>query len=301
MEKKTLTVFTPTYNRARTLFRTYTSLCRQTSRDFEWLVIDDGSMDNTRSLVSEWIEEGNIPIRYIYQENQGMHGAHNTAYANMDTLLCTCIDSDDYMPDDAVEKIISFWNNNGADKYAGFMGLDIKENGQVCGTTFPEGLKETTLREYYEKLGGRGDKKLVYRTAVVKKYPKYPLFEGEHYVGLGYLYHLIDQDYPLLVLNEPLVVVEYLDSGSSRNMWRQYWNNPKGFAFYKILDIKQCRSWKLKVKNNIQYVAHSIRAHNKHFLAESPTKFLTLVCLVPGCLLFLYNGYMVKRNKKYKA
>lgn len=104
--EKTLTIFTPAYNRAHTIGRTYESLCRQTCKDFEWLIVDDGSSDNTRALVEGWIKENRIPIRYIYQQNQGMHGAHNTAYRNIETELNTCIDSDDYMPDDAVEKII---------------------------------------------------------------------------------------------------------------------------------------------------------------------------------------------------
>ena len=99
-----LTVFTPTYNRAHTLPRTYASLKNQDSFCFEWLIIDDGSTDNTRELVESWIAENKIPIRYHYQENQGMHGAHNTAYRLINTELNTCIDSDDYMPDDA-EKV----------------------------------------------------------------------------------------------------------------------------------------------------------------------------------------------------
>ena len=105
---KTLTIFTPTYNRAHTLVRTYNSLCQQTCKDFEWLIIDDGSTDNTRVVVEKWICNSDFKIRYIYQENQGMHGAHNTAYRNITTELNTCIDSDDYMPIDAVENIISF-------------------------------------------------------------------------------------------------------------------------------------------------------------------------------------------------
>ena len=113
---KTLTIFTPAYNRARTLPRTYESLLRQTCKDFEWLVIDDGSTDGTRELVEDWIKEKKIPIRYIHQKNQGMHGAHNTAYRNISTELNTCIDSDDYMPDDAVEKIVRFWERYGSDK-----------------------------------------------------------------------------------------------------------------------------------------------------------------------------------------
>ena len=174
---KTLTEFTPAYNRSNTLVRTYESLCRQTSKDFCWLIIDDGSIDDTKEIVLKWIQENKIDIRYIYQNNQGMHGAHNTAYRNIHTELNTCIDSDDYMPDDAVEKIISYWKKNGSKKYAGIIGLDQSENGGIIGSKFPEQVKETTLKAFYEG-GGTGDKKLVYRTDVIKKYPEYPIFEG---------------------------------------------------------------------------------------------------------------------------
>ena len=138
---KTLTIFTPAYNRAHTIGRTYESLCRQTCKDFEWLVIDDGSSDNTRALVEGWIKEDKIPVRYIYQQNQGMHGAHNTAYRNIATELNTCIDSDDYMPDDAVEKIVTFWKQYGSDRYAGIIGLDQTMDGKIIGTKFPADRK----------------------------------------------------------------------------------------------------------------------------------------------------------------
>ena len=88
----TLTVFTPAYNRAYTLHKCYESLLKQTCKDFMWLIIDDGSTDNTKELVEGWIKENKINIKYIYQENQGMHGAHNTAYENIDTELNMCID-----------------------------------------------------------------------------------------------------------------------------------------------------------------------------------------------------------------
>ena len=100
-----ITVFTPTYNRAYTLHKCYESLKRQTNKNFIWLIIDDGSSDNTKDLVKEWIEENKISIKYIYQDNKGMHGAHNTAYENITTELNICIDSDDYMPEDSIEKI----------------------------------------------------------------------------------------------------------------------------------------------------------------------------------------------------
>ena len=100
----TLTVFTPTFNRAYCLHLCYESLLRQTCTDFEWLVVDDGSTDNTRALVNGWIQDGKISVRYIYKENGGMHTGYNTAYDNIDTELAVCIDSDDYMPDDADRK-----------------------------------------------------------------------------------------------------------------------------------------------------------------------------------------------------
>lgn len=295
-----LTVFTPAYNRAHTLPRTYESLLRQTCQDFEWLIVDDGSTDNTRELVDAWSQEGRISIRYVYQENQGMHGAHNTAYKNIETPLNVCIDSDDYMPDDAVEKIIKFWKEKGSDRYAGFMGLDIRQDGRVIGARFPEGLKESTLRGYYEDYHGSGDKKIVYRTDVITRYPEYPIFSGEKYVGLAYKYNLVDEDYPLLLLNEPLVVVEYQDDGSSRGMWRQYWNNPKGFAFIRKFDMVRTHLWKRKLMDNIHYVSHSIRSKNKAFIKDSPMKILTILSIIPGLCLYLVNRKKVLQGVLYK-
>ncbi|MCQ2267586.1 MAG: glycosyltransferase family 2 protein [Bacteroidaceae bacterium] len=295
---KTLTVFTPAYNRAHTIGRTYESLCRQTSQDFEWLVVDDGSQDNTKELVEEWIKENKISIRYIYQQNQGMHGAHNTAYANIQTELNTCIDSDDYMPDNAVEKIVTFWKEHGSDKYAGILALDQEENtGKIIGTKFPEDMKESTLQGFYAA-GGKGDKKLVYRTDVINKYPPYPLFEGERYVGLAYKYMLIDQDYKLLTLNEPLVIVEYQADGSSYNMFKQYWRNPKGFAFFRKTEMVTTKSLKRKFMVCIHYVSSSIISKNKKFIQESPCKFLTLMAIPAGYILYLKIKQSVKNDVK---
>ena len=131
--KPTLTVFTPTFNRAHTLCRTYQSLCRQTCMDFNWLIIDDGSTDDTRELVSDWINVEKIKIKYVYKENGGLHTGYNKAIDVIDTELCVCIDSDDWMPDDAVEKILSFWDKNKRDDVAGIMGLDFYADGKPIG------------------------------------------------------------------------------------------------------------------------------------------------------------------------
>lgn len=288
METKTLTIFTPAYNRAHTLHRCYESLKKQSCKDFVWLIIDDGSTDNTADLAKKWQSESNdFEIKYICKANGGMHTAHNTAYENIDTQLNVCIDSDDCMADEAVKKIIDFWKENGSDKYAGIVGLDADFNNRIIGEKFDDSLKATTLSAYYRN-GGKGDKKLVYRTDVIKKYPPYPVFEGEKYVSLGYKYLLCDQDYELLVLNEILCNVEYQEDGSSRNMYKQYLRNPKGFAFMRKIDMLYNKTFKENVKTCIHYVSSSIISHNSKFIKESPKKVLTILAIPLGVALTVY-------------
>lgn len=294
---KLLTIFTPAYNRAHTIGRTYQSLLNQTCKDFLWLIVDDGSTDGTKKLVEGWIRENKIPITYIYQENQGMHGAHNTAYKNITTELNTCIDSDDWMPHDAVEKIINAWKEHRHENYAGIIGLDQTADGKLIGTNFPENLKETTLQGFYEA-GGQGDKKLVYRTDIIKQYPEYPLFKGERYVGLAYKYMLIDQDWKLITLNEPLVTVEYQLEGSSFSMYRQYWNNPKGFAFFRKTEMICTKSLKRQFIVCAHYVSSSIISKNWGFIKESPKKMMTIIATPLGLGLYLFIRRKVKKNKK---
>lgn len=290
-----LTVFTPTYNRAHTLLRTYQSLCQQNCKDFVWLIIDDGSMDNTRELVKKWQEEQNdFKIKYIYKENGGMHTAHNIAYENIDTELNMCIDSDDCLAENAINDILSTWDKIKDCGYAGIIGLDSDLKGNIIGKAFPRDLKETTLGSYYAK-GGEGDKKLIYRTDVIKKYPPYPVFEGEKYVALAYKYRLIDQDYKLYVLNKTLCNVEYQDNGSSATMWNQYVKNPKGFAFWRKVCMRYPTSTKRLWIDCIHYVSESIIAGNKRFIEESPKRFLTVLLVPSGMILSIYTR---KRAKK---
>lgn len=279
-----LTVFTPAYNRAHTLSRTLESLKKQNNKNFKWLIIDDGSTDNTKELVSSWLKEDyGFEIKYIYKENGGMHTAHNEAYRHIDTELNVCIDSDDCLAIDAIDKIITLWNQKKDKGYAGIIGLDADLEGYLIGQDFGN-LKETTLSGYYDN-GGSGDKKLVYRTDVIKQYPEYPEFEGEKYVGLNYKYILIDQDYKLLVLNDVLCNVEYQLDGSSFNMWKQYYRNPKGFAFLRKFYMQYNTSLKRNIIDNIHYVSSSLLSHNKHFIQESPMKLLTVLMIPFGWML----------------
>lgn len=292
----TLTVFTPTYNRAYTLHLCYESLKRQTCRDFVWLIIDDGSTDNTKALVDGWIKEGIVPIRYHYQQNQGMHGAHNTAYELVDTELNVCIDSDDYMADDAVEKIIRCWKENGHDGAAGIVGLDATPEGHIIGTRIPDHLKMTRLIDLYVLHGVRGDKKIVYRSDLTRKIPPYPIFKGEKYFPLNYKYILIDQVCPLIVLNEVLCHVEYREDGSTMNMFRQYIRNPCGFSFYRKAVMPYMPAYKRKFREAIHYVSSSLFMRNGRFLSESPCKWTTLFAVIPGILLHVYIRYKNRPN-----
>ena len=280
-----LTVFTPAYNRAHTLSRTYESMLNQNCKQFIWLVIDDGSTDNTAELVHEWQKRDNgFELRYLYKENGGMHTAHNAAYETIDTELNVCIDSDDCLAPGAVEKILQKWQEVQRKGYAGIIGLDADMDGHLIGTGFPDGLTETTLSGYYAA-GGRGDKKLIYRTDVIQQYPPYPVFPGEKYVSLSYKYRLIDQDYLMATLDEVLCNVEYQADGSSNTMWRQYLTNPKGFAFWRKVCMRYPTSRKRKIIDCIHYCSSSVLAGNRHYLSESPEKLLTFFCSPLGLLL----------------
>lgn len=286
--EKMLTVFTPTYNRAYCLENCYRSLIRQTCKDFIWLIIDDGSTDNTGELVKKWWNENLIEIHYVWQKNQGMHGAHNKAYEVIDTELNVCIDSDDFMPDDAVEKITTFWKQYGSDHVSGLIGLDSDTQNNIIGTKLPENLEKSTLFNLYHKHGVRGDKKLVYRTELTKQFP-YPIFQNEKYVGLAYKYYMLDKDYEMLLMNESICCVEYLPDGSSLNMLSQYRKNPRGFAFYRKELMKlPFADVSFKFRQAIHYVSSSFMTSNSSFIKGSPEKVLTVLAIPLGMLLYIY-------------
>tara|TARA_R110002049_G_scaffold275301_1_gene453330 strand:+ start:11302 stop:12186 length:885 start_codon:yes stop_codon:yes gene_type:complete len=292
---KTLTIFTPTYNRAYCLNQVYQSLISQSNQDFIWLIIDDGSTDNTKELVNSWISENNIEIQYHYQENQGMHGGHNAAYRLIKTEINVCIDSDDFMPVDAIDKILLYYKKiKDNPEYAGLVGLDIDKNENIIGTKIPEHIKSTTLYELYNKYGVKGDKKLVYRTEIVKKYPPYPIFENERFVPLGYLYQLIDQDFKLFPVNEAFCIVEYMTDGSSMNMLKQYRKHPKGFAFSRKNRMKLAKNYRDEFRNAIHYVSCSMFIKNRRFIHESPKKLSTILAIPFGIILNFFIRYKTK-------
>ena len=285
---KLITVFTPAYNRAHTLGRTYESLKRQNSKNFVWLIIDDGSADNTRELVASWQQENaGFPIIYRYKENGGMHTAHNVAYRMIRTELNVCIDSDDELAEDAISMIEAKWAEVKDQGYAGLIGLDADFEGKLIGKGFPDNMTETTLHGYYAS-GGSGDKKIIYRTDIINSVPEYPEFPGERYVALAYKYLLIDQKFKLAVFNRVLCNVDYQADGSSNTMFNSYLKNPNGFAFWRKQCMTYPSSFKRMAVDAVHYDSSCIIAGKPKDIVNSPKRFLTIVLAPVGYLLTQY-------------
>ena len=225
-----------------------------------------------------------------------MHGAHNTAYKHIFTELNTCIDSDDWMPDDAVEVIVDTWKKCGNSDLSGLVGLDVTEDGLIIGSRFPDGMKTVKVGKFYEQ-GGKGDKKLVYRTDVIINVPEYPIFEGEKYVSLAYKYLIVEEKYEMLAVNHPMVVVEYQPDGSSFSMYRQYWNNPKGFMFLRKEHMHYYTSLGHRLRSCTHYVSHCLRAGCYSQLFSNPCPFLTLMVLPFGIALYFHTRYKVTHHQ----
>ncbi len=292
MEKKTLTIFTPTYNRAHLLNRCYESLKRQSSFDFIWLIIDDGSTDNTEEVVKNWQSQDNtFLIKYYYKENGGLHTGYNEAIRLADSELMMCIDSDDYATDDCVEKVIQFWRKYGSDEYAGVLGLDVFEDGQVIGDLLPQQKSVNMIKlltgEYHIK---NGDRKPIVRTELYKSVAPMETFAGEKNFNPHYMHLQIGEKYEFLVLNEPLCVVEYQENGMTNGIFRQYMNSPLSFAQTRRLYMTFKNVPILFVfKQCIHYVSSCIIAKKySDIVSKSPKKAMTILAIPFGVLLSFY-------------
>lgn len=292
-----LTIFTPSYNRVHTLPRLYESLKRQSSNNFCWMVIDDGSTDETEQAVNNWIEqENNFDIIYIKKENGGLHTGYNCAIEHCDTELMMCIDSDDFAPDYLVERVINFWEENGSDEYAGIVGFDCYFDGKIIGDKLPEqksvNLIDLLLGKYNLVNGDRAN---VVRTDLYKSVAPMKSFEGEKNFNPHMMHILISKKYDFLVLNENLKFVEYQPDGMTNSIFKQYLNSPNSFRELRLLNLSFKQApFKFKVKNVIHYVSSSILAKRNHIVRDCPEKFLCLILFLPGVLFSKYVKYKAK-------
>lgn len=293
MNKAFITIFTPSYNRAYTLTKLYNSLLRQSCKDFIWYVINDGSSDNTDQLMNTFIDERKINITYKKQENSGKHSAHNKAVSDCETELFFCVDSDDFLTDDAIEKIENVWQSIPEDKKSGLSGIVANrgnENGAVIGTKFPPDITAAGLSQLYA-MGKRGDTALIFRTEIIKQYP-FPVFEGERFFREHVIYDEIDKKYKLFVLNEIIYICEYLDDGLSKNATLLEMKSPKGAAFARLHDANKADSERSRLRNLTAYLFFSIVAKDFNGAMTQLGKAKT-VLLLP----FTFLGYIRYRLK----
>ena len=291
MDKPILTVFTPAYNRADLLTRCYESMCKQTNKNFIWMIVDDGSTDNTREISESWVQNTkDFQVIYIYKENGGLHTAYNTAIANIDTELCVCIDSDDFMPDNAVGLILDFWKKNGSDKYAGIVGLDFDMDGNVIGDMLPD-IKSVNLIGLFTGKYNivNGDRTNVVRTELYKKYAPMKVFKGEKNFNPHYMHLQISEEYDFLVLNEDLRFVDYQETGMSNSMLKQYRSSPNSFAEIRKLYLSfKDTSLKFKIKHSIHLASSCILAKKTmSSVKDNPYKLLSVIALPFGFALSL--------------
>lgn len=315
---KTLTVFTPTYNRVHTIARTYESLCCQSCADFDWLIVDDGSSDGTRAWVDslgekvvasgtqfDWmgrlldgtdanhfvIQTEKFDIEYIYKPNGGLYTGYNAAYATIQTELCVCIDSDDFMPDDAMEKILKCWKERGGKKYAGILGLDYNITTQeLIGGLFPEGLNEAFFYDLALKKLHGGDTKPVLRTELMREVAPQVGFPDEKNFNPVYMMLQVCDDYPVLLLNENLCNVEYQIGADSmsQGIWRQYVNSARSFAKLRLLEMSlNHNTWGNKMRVCIHYISSCLLSKDGEWLKKSPLKILTFLMAPAGLCLYL--------------
>lgn len=293
---KPITVFTPAYNRADLLPRCYESMKKQTNQNFIWMVIDDGSTDHTASLIQGYKNTSHeFEIEYYFKENGGLHTAYNEAISHIKTPLCVCIDSDDWMPEDAIEKILSFWHEHGSDHYAGIVGLDCFENGEVIGDKLPNqksiNLIELMIGRYKIK---NGDRTNVVRTELYKKFVPMKIFPGEKNFNPHYMHLQISMEYDFLVMNENIHYVEYQPGGMSNSMLKQYRNSPNSFAEFRRLQMQFPNApVKFCIKTAIHYGAECMLA-KRMILRGLNLKYSCLCTITLPFILLLYLYILYK-------
>ena len=234
---KQLTIFTPTYNRAYSLPRLYDSLLKQDTSLFKWLIVDDGSTDNTKELVDGWISEGKLEIKYMYQKNAGKMAAHNLGVKECDTELFLCCDSDDWMAENSIKTALDFWNAY-QKELSGMVGPRDKKKSETNSLeTLPKNEKTDTLSGLYKK-GYFGETALFFKTSVIRQYP-FPVIDGEKFIPEGYVYRQLDDKYELLIYPAYCMDCEYQTDGYTNNGLKLKIKNPKSSLLNEMDILKR--------------------------------------------------------------
>ena len=291
---KSVTVLTPTFNRSELLKRCYDSLKKQTIKDFEWLIIDDGSTDNTESVVKEIQQSSSINIRYIKKQNGGKHTALNIGFEKADSRYLIVLDSDDELVPTAIETIIARWESEKNNHTIGaLVFLKADHKNRIVGAPFPKDGE--VISKFKQK--HIGDKAEVFRTTLLKSY-KYPVFPGERYIGMSYVWDQIALNYKFAYFNEVIYLCEYLDDGITKSGWKMRIRNPRGGMTFNNQRMVMPYSVNIHFKSVILYDIYSILSGDKiaHSIRQCNRKVWSFVLMpvawIISRVILLKNGYM---------
>lgn len=268
-----LTIATPTYNRAHTLHICYESLLRQSCRDFVWLILDDGSTDNTEQLVNSWIDEKKLHILYHKKPNGGKASALNVGIDLMETTYAVCLDSDDYFDDHAVERALKALEEiQDDDGLCGILALRSHEDGSVLGgREIPESYDTVRAEDLLIRLDLHTEFICFYKTDILKKF-RFPEFPGEKFAPPSWMMFAITRSYRYKVSQERFCICEYCADGLTKNKRKVIQKNPRGYSCAKLWYFNLSKTLKLTIKHGIMYDCGCIIAKDKNWLKNTKRK-----------------------------
>lgn len=256
-----ITVFTPTYNRAYIIHKLYESLKRQTCKDFEWIIVDDGSTDNTTDLANQWIKESKIPIKYIKTKNGGKHRAINIGLKETSGELFFIVDSDDFLTDNALDRVRHYYSDIQNDSaFCGLSGLRITPEGVPFDMKRSFTVIDSTDIEISKYLGG--DRAQIYKTKILRHYP-FPEFEGENFISESVVWEKMAQKFKVRFFAEGIYVSEYLPDGLTRNIRRKHRESPCGSMLMFKQRMMLNPHFIQKIKAGINYWRSCIGYHKR--------------------------------------
>lgn len=275
-----ITVTTPSYNRAHTLPNVYESLCNQTDKRFKWLIIDDGSTDETEALVSSWIAEGKFPIMYKKKANGGKASALNIGIDLLDTPYAVCLDSDDTFYSDTIENAIKNLEKIvDNDQYCGILALRNNPDGSVMGgKALPYNLDTITAVDVFMKLNLNTELICFYKTSILTQY-RFPEFEGEKFVSPAWMQYEITQKYHYLPVYEKYCCCEYIADGLTRNKRTVIKKNPRGYTAVKRYSFNLAPSLRLCIKHGIMYDCGCLLGKEKNWMQNTKHPLLSVILM----------------------
>lgn len=294
--KYTFTVFTSTYNRAKLIHRVFESLMKQTFKDFEWLIVDDGSSDNTKGIIEKFKKEAIFPIRYIYQENGGKHRAFNRGVKEAQGEFFLTADSDDYFLPNALETLKHYWDSipkYEKEDFSAVTGLCVDDNGNVVGDKYPKDVFDSNSFETNFVYKIKGEKWGFQRRDVLKKFP-FQEFEGERFIAESSVWFAISKEYKTRYINKALRIYEINSDSLSSNTISLRVNNPKGVFYSYSQEFSLPIPIKYKIKSMINCIRFSLYKKDVFFDCLKIQKKILLPITIPiGILMYLKD----KRKK----